>query len=133
MPRFSLAKATEFRCFVVLLCCCLQFKPPSLVERMVPSTPTAHPRLSSLNQTEERCFLVPLFSSRHDSPRSIELRIVPRAPTAQASFPFIVSPYSGVTTNERTGIHFCPPSSVRRIVPSLPTARPRRSSLNLTP
>src|SRR5207244_6468579 len=111
--------------------------PPSLVRRMVPSSPTAQPFITSSNSTPLRNLLVPLIWAGHVSPPSLVRRIVPPEPTTQPSLVPTNSTAWIFSDPERFfSVHVSPPFLVRNtspLKPKLPTAQPLFASTNSTP
>src|SRR5438093_12268446 len=70
---------------MVPLFCAVHLAPPSVVLRIVPFAPTAHPTLSAGNATSYRFSRLPLFWDFQEVPPFVVARIVPPLPTTQPS------------------------------------------------
>ncbi len=68
---------------MVPLFCAVHLAPPSVVLRIVPFAPTAHPTLGAGNATSYRFSRLPLFWDFHEAPPFVVARIVPPLPTTQ--------------------------------------------------
>src|SRR2546428_13536126 len=68
---------------MVPLFCAVHLAPPSVVLRIVPFAPTAHPTLGAGNATSYRFSRLPLFWGFHEAPPFVVARIVPPLPAAR--------------------------------------------------
>jgi hypothetical protein len=89
IPLSASIKITAFKSSVVPLDCKFQFKPPSVVLRIVPFQPTAVPLFASENDTPNKGHVVPLGCEAHVVPPLVVLRITSPKPTTHPILGFI--------------------------------------------
>src|SRR3989442_3900847 len=86
---------------MVPLFCAVHLAPPSVVLRIVPFAPTAHPTLGAGNATSYRFSRLPLFWGFQEVPPFVVARIVPPLPTTQPAVGG--SAAEGRSSRRRTG------------------------------